>query len=163
MPKPENSFEQFLRDFNLTNAQSSESIQMPTAPRHPSFLELVQLERQHSEKPPQARPPQRLFGGLLHGDLELLRTDMGRQPDKYEVEERELVEALAAGGRNPSELRPDELAVLDAATVNFTAPARRIRAKGRTPRRSEDTASGASPIPGQDVPQESPRPYWWLD
>lgn len=161
MPKQRNSFESFLGEWNLKSLHEPDSTPPPSSPKFPTFVELVELDRQGV--PPPKSPG--LFEALL-GRPEPLYVDSVEHPEKYSPEVVALLSELVAGTKKVSALNPGEERLLDLATIDFaTAAPEKPKAPPPTPvRRSgaEERVVHEQPIVGVDVPQEAQAPYWWL-
>jgi hypothetical protein len=161
--RPTISFEKFLDDWNLESLHRPASIQPPSPPQFPAFMQLVELDREQAQAPP-ARSSG-LFEGLLGGRPEALYEDAMANPDKYSPEAQLLLADIVAGKVDPRLLSDEQRRLLDLATIDFAT------AKPKAPRRSPKAAPRPAappaaplerPTPGVDVPGEVPEPYWWL-
>jgi hypothetical protein len=82
----------------------------------------------------EAERPKGMFEGLL-GDLSVLHEDLVRHPEKYEAEVRALIIRRVGEGRTGTEyLSPQELELLDRATLDFAQTARPKQAPKRIQR-----------------------------
>lgn len=148
------------------------SLSQVSAPRFPSFNDLVHPRTFELSDLVETAPPMRrvgLFEGLLQGHVELLAADAEESPDKYSSEVPALVRALVEKRKDVQSLTDQEHAILDQATIDFATyipPKPNVEPTMRraAPRsRAKDDAEDAIPIPGLDTPPEAETPaYWWL-
>lgn len=86
-------------------------------PRFPSFQEMVEADLA-AQGTPAARPKQGLFEQLL-GDPRVLYDAWLARPDDFDPRLGEILMALLMGQSNLQTLLPGDLALLDAATLDF--------------------------------------------
>lgn len=141
-----------------SNSNSPDSLALPTLPflqplraeRFPTFQELAEQEREAMGKPASLPKKPSLFEALL-GNPAILHAALLDKPDNYDPKLLPLLLQLRAG-RELSSLTPEEIALLNAATLEFAQfkPPQKAKApapQGLAPTKSSepddaDTADG---------------------
>ena len=160
MPKPKNSFEDYLRDWGLMSLLNSASTRPESPPKFPSLVEVAELGGPPAEPKEKSRG---LFDALL-GNVEALYQETVEHPDKFTPEAAALARELVAGGKRLDTLTAAERQVLDLATIDFAE----ATPKGKKPRPQRaptplvEDRGPERPVGGVDVPEGAQEAYWWL-
>jgi|SRR6478609_5563179 len=140
-----------------------ESIRPPEPLLPPVFPTLQELAIEHEiqqRTPPTRRRLLDLFDGTL-GDLAPLLEDFSLHPEKYGVDQTQLLERLASGSTSLEQLSKSERLVLNLAVFDYSLPARpKERAQSKPPQRAHENEEPEDQ-PDDFVETELPA-HWWL-
>ena len=170
-------------DFLAPNISSG--YEPPQPPKFPKFFDLVQSEIKEQDAPKNENE-RRLFSALI-GDARILYQELLEDPGRFDEKASALIQNLSCGAQQLSNLTPEELDLLDNATLDFARP-RRLQPSSKTtavtsPRRStavkhltkqEALSDPSVPLVHQDggaptllseetssLPAERPATFWW--
>ncbi len=147
-----------------TTLVSLPGLKPPQFPKFPTFSELAGASVNDL---PVVQKEKGLFEGMLGGNTEALFQDLVSCPHKYPPGADILLQEMIMGAKTIDSLDPDELLLLDQATLAFTQPSRAPVEEPIVPvQRSEDPADylpelrdeldDDEPTAHVDVPK-----YWW--
>jgi hypothetical protein len=129
----------------LSGLKPLEPLPSPPELKFPTFRELVEQELTES---PQPEANDGLFSQLVQ-DPAILYREYLDDPDRFEESAGLLLQQLYSGLKNLEELTPEEMKILDQATVEFA----QYLAKPKTPSESQRAAQPRSAIPSDDEPE----------
>ena len=101
---------------------TSKGYEAPQPPTFPKFFDLVQNETSAQDAPKKPRATG-LFSALI-GDVRILYQELLEDPGRFDERAAELLQNLSSGGQQLSTLTPEEMDVLDAATLDYARPRR---------------------------------------
>lgn len=139
----------------------------PKMEKFPAFPSLNELALGEVTAPP-SRQTDSLFSVLIK-DPAILHNDMEQYPEKYQEEAIQLVRALLSGETRMEALSPEQLRLLDLATLDFSKQAQKPSAPAQAPplkkiaaepSEEENLGAGAEEL-FESVPITELPDYWW--
>lgn len=151
---------------------SMKPLEPPLPPVFPTLQELVTEQEIAARTPSTRHRLLDLFDGTL-GDLAPLLEDFSLHPEKYGVDQTQLLEQLASGSTSLELLNPSQRLVLNLAVLDFNCPVPNVEpVQQKTASKqdndedeveeNEEHKSEESEAQPGEVPETELPTHWWL-